>query len=92
MNGACRTLGREYCRVWYSCYATNARRNMSCLVTAGEHANIRGIARQQRITTREELLETVFSVGSSPRPYNEDLRSTKSVDFPVWRRGRISPP
>jgi hypothetical protein len=44
------------------------------LVTAGKHVNdIRDIARQLPITTIEGLVEAVFSVGSAPRLYTEDL-------------------
>jgi hypothetical protein len=59
--------------VQYRCYATIARRNMRCLVTVDKHVNnIRAIARQPPLTTIEKLLEAVFSVGSTPRLYNED--------------------
>jgi hypothetical protein len=52
--------------------------NMRCLVTASKHVNdIRIIVRQPPITTIEELLEAVFSVGSAPRLYNEDPRSAE---------------
>jgi hypothetical protein len=48
---------------------------MRCLVTAGKHINnIQAIARQPPITTIEELLRAVFSVGSAPGLYNEDPR------------------
>jgi hypothetical protein len=36
--------------------------------------DVRSIARQPPITTIEELLEGVFSVGSAPRVYSEDCR------------------
>jgi hypothetical protein len=43
------------------------------LVTAGKHVNnIRAIARQPPITTIEERLGAVFSVGSAPGVKNED--------------------
>jgi hypothetical protein len=46
-----------------------------CFVTVCTHVNnIRAIAKQQPITTIEELLKAAFSVGSAPRPYNEDPR------------------
>jgi hypothetical protein len=42
---------------------------------AGKHINnIGAISRQLPITTREELLEAVFSVGLTPRLYSEDPR------------------
>jgi hypothetical protein len=45
---------------------------MRCVVTVGKHINdIRDIARQQNITTIDELLEAVFSVSSAPRLYSE---------------------
>jgi hypothetical protein len=51
-------------------YATIARRNMRCLVTAGKYNDIRAIARHPPITI-QGLLEVVFSVGSAPRIYRE---------------------
>jgi hypothetical protein len=45
------------------------------LIAAGKHVNdIQAVARQPPPTTMEKLLEVVFSVGSSPRLYSEDLR------------------
>jgi hypothetical protein len=44
-------------------------------VMAGKHVNnICAIARQLLITTIEELLEAVFSVGSTLRLYSKDPR------------------
>jgi hypothetical protein len=52
---------------------------MRSLITAGKHVNnIRVIARQTPISTREVLLETVFAVGSDPRLYSEDSRPADS--------------
>jgi hypothetical protein len=46
---------------------------MRCLVTAGKHVNdIRAIARQPLIITKDEVLEEVFSVASVSRLYSED--------------------
>jgi hypothetical protein len=60
--------------------ATTTRRKMLCLVTAGKHVNdIRAIARQPPTTTIEKLLKAVFSVGSSPRLYNENLRPAELI-------------
>jgi hypothetical protein len=42
----------------------------------GEHVNnIQAIARQLPITTIVGLLEGVFSLGSTPRLYSEDLKA-----------------
>jgi hypothetical protein len=77
--------------VEYRRYATIARRNMRCLVTAGKHVNnIRAIASQPPITTIEGLLEALFSIGSSPRLHNDD--TSQAAGIPVWRRDRIPPP
>jgi hypothetical protein len=47
----------------------------SFLVTVGKHVNsIRAIARQPIITTIEEVLGAVLSVGSAPGLYMEDPR------------------
>jgi hypothetical protein len=44
------------------------RRDMHFLVKASKHINdIQAIARQLPVTTIEELLEAVFSVGAAPR-------------------------
>jgi hypothetical protein len=65
----------KYCSMQYRCYATIARMNMCCLVTACEHVNnIRAIARQPPITTIEGILEATFSVGSASRLYSEGLK------------------
>jgi hypothetical protein len=48
---------------------------MGCLVAVGKQVNsIRAIARQPPITTVEELLKAVFSVGFATRLYIEDSR------------------
>jgi hypothetical protein len=53
---------------------------MRCLVSADKHVNdIRAIARQPPITTMEKLLEVVFSVGSAPRLYSEDIRPAEFI-------------
>jgi hypothetical protein len=58
----------------YRCYATIARRNMCCLVTAGKHVNnTRAITRQLPFAM-EEMLEAVFSVGFARMLYSEDTR------------------
>jgi hypothetical protein len=59
---------------------------MPCLATAGKHFNnIQAIAKQPPITI-EKLLETVFSVGSAPRLYNEDLRLVERAELRDIRR------
>jgi hypothetical protein len=51
------------------------RDNSCCFVTAGKHVNdIRATARQPPISTIEEMLGAVFTVGSAPELYNEELR------------------
>jgi hypothetical protein len=51
---------------------------MRCLVTAGKRvSNIRAIARQPPITTIEGLLEAVFTVGSAPKLYSQESRSSE---------------
>jgi hypothetical protein len=40
-------------------------------------------------TTIEELLETVFSVGSAPRLYNEDHWPAELVIEERWQRGSL---
>jgi hypothetical protein len=68
---------------------------MRCLVAAGKHVDdIQAIAEQPPITTIEKLLEAVFSVGSSPRLYSDDVSSVAgyspdSNDVSAGRR-RIS--
>jgi hypothetical protein len=53
---------------------------MHCLLTAGKHVNnIRANARQPPITT-VELLGAVFSVGSVPGIYNDDLRPAEGIE------------
>jgi hypothetical protein len=48
---------------------------MRCLVTVGKHVNnVLAIARQPSISTIEELLGTVFVVGSAPGLYKEEAR------------------
>jgi hypothetical protein len=52
------------------------------LVPAGKHVNdIQTIAKQPPITTTEELLVAVFSVGSSPRLRSEDPRQAEAVQL-----------
>jgi hypothetical protein len=47
INTWCRGFSIISCSVQYRCYATIARRNIRCLVTAGKHANnTRAIASQ----------------------------------------------
>jgi hypothetical protein len=52
-----------YCSVYSCCYATIARRNMRCLVTAGKHVNnTRAIARQllgKRVPAATDIHTTV---------------------------------
>jgi hypothetical protein len=63
-----------YCSL-YRCYATIMRSNMRCLVVASKHINdIWAVGEQPPITTGEKLLDTVFSLGSTPRLYSEDSR------------------
>jgi hypothetical protein len=51
------------------------------LVAAGKHVNdIRAIVKQPPIRTIEGLLETMFSVGSSPRQYRENARSAEESE------------
>jgi hypothetical protein len=53
---------------------------MCYLVAVGKHVNyIRAVARQPPITTIEELLEAVFSVGFAPRLYSQDPRPAERV-------------
>jgi hypothetical protein len=52
---------------------------MRSFVAADKHVNeIRTFSRQPPITTTEELLEVVLSVGSAPILYSENPKPTES--------------
>jgi hypothetical protein len=59
-------------------------KNKCCLATDSKHVNdIWAIAGQLPITTIAKLLEAVFSVGSTPKLYNEDPRPAE-LNWDSW--------
>jgi hypothetical protein len=73
----------QYGSIYGRCYTTGEYTTTISEQRFGKHVpaetnkhvnNIRAVTRQPAITTMNELLGAVFSVGSAPRLYKEDPR------------------
>jgi hypothetical protein len=53
--------------------------------TAGQWLGKHFTGATNRQATIEELLETLFSIGSAPRLYNDDLSPAEGITEKKWR-------